>query len=315
MEEYMEIIEWLLHDSDPSIIYQVKRDLLKQPCEELEDIQHQIIQNGWGKELLNKRRNDGHWGNGCYNPKWTCTHYVLYELLQLEIPRNQKECKESAKVLLSNPYGKDGGINYAKTVEYSDVCINGMILTIAAYFGIKSEQMDSIIEYLLKVQMNDGGWNCEYIHNAKHSSLHTTISVLEGLETYLINHYTYRRNEIETVIEQSIDFILRHYLFRSETTGEIIKDEFLKYTFPIRWKYDILRCLDLFRKYDIQYDERMEEAFEIIERTCNKNGRWKAYTQPGKTYFILEKPGSDSKWNTLRALRVLIHYNKRHAFV
>ncbi len=309
MENSNRIIEWLLHESDPSIVYQVNRDLLKKPQKEIQEYQNQIVQQGWGKELLNKRNDIGHWGNGFYNPKWTCTHYVLYELVQLEIPTDNQKCVQSTAMLLENPFGKDGGINYAKTVEYSDVCINGMILAITSYFNIKNPKINEIIDYLLKVQMKDGGWNCQYHQGAKHSSLHTTISVIEGLKTYLSNNYTYQNQVIEEALKRSIEFILKHHLFKSDKTGEVINEEFFKPYFPVRWKYDILRCLDLFRKYNIPYDERMAEALEKIKESYNKNGKWKAYSQPGKTYFIMEKQGTESKWNTLRALRLLYHYN------
>ncbi|HYE84671.1 MAG TPA: hypothetical protein VEG39_21220 [Clostridia bacterium] len=308
MEKYSQIIEWLLHDSDPSIMYQAQRDLLKKPDKEIQEYQMQIAQKGWGKALLDKRNDNGHWGNGIYNPKWTCTHYVLYELVQLEIEKSNDKCRQSAELLLTYPVGRDGGINYARTVEYSDVCINGMILTITSYFNIHSPGINEIIDYLLKVQMKDGGWNCEYFHGARHSSLHTTISVIEGLRTCLDNSYTYQNKAIEEALQRSIEFILKHQLFKSETTGEVIKDEFLKYFYPIRWKYDILRCLDLFRKYKVQYEKRMDEALERLGKSCNRNGRWKACSQAGKTYYTMEKQGTESKWNTLRALRVLMYY-------
>ena len=307
-----DIVKWLL-DSDPSLSYQVKRDLLHVPEDDLRNEKIQISESGWVSELLKNRHSNGHWGNGVYNPKWTCTHYVLYELMQLGIPTKNAACHESCYLLLNNPYGKDGGINYAKTVEYSDVCINGMILSIVSYFSIHDDRVHEIVDYLLRLQMHDGGWNCEYMHDAVHSSLHTTISVLEGFEIYCANKYEYRKTEIQDSIEKGIEFILKHQLYKSDTTGEIIKDEFFKFCFPIRWKYDVVRCMDLFRKYGIQYDERMNGALEIIERSKNKHGRWKAQSQGGKTYFVMEKNGEESKWNTLRALRVLQYYKRSPA--
>jgi hypothetical protein len=189
MEEKNKIIDWLVNGSDPAILYQVSRDLLKRPVTVTRIYQQQISEYGWGKELLKQRHNDGHWGNGFYNPKWTCTHYVLYELVQLGIDSGNRDCRDSASMILSCPGGKDGGINYARTVEYSDVCINGMILTITCYFDRRSEVIKEIIDYLLEVQMKDGGWNCVYFQGAIHSSLHTTISVIEGLETYIGKKY------------------------------------------------------------------------------------------------------------------------------
>jgi hypothetical protein len=161
----------------------------------------------------------------------------------------------------------------------------------------------------------NGGWNCEYYHGATHNSLHTTISVLEGFFSTLARNNEYRKHDITKAIDRAISFVLRHNLYRSDTTGKVIKDEFFKFAFPVRWKYDILRCLDLFQKYNITYDERMAGALDIIERFRTKNGTWKLASQAGKTYFTMEKNGTESKWNTLRALRVLIKYNRHHALV
>jgi len=303
-----EIIDWLLDDADPALEYLVRRDLLFSPATETEKLRRRIPSSDWAKALLDERKADGHWGNGVYNPKWTCTHYVLYELTQLAVPDDQDACRESAMMLLSYPVGSDGGINYARTVEYSDVCVNGMILTIASHFGIGSEAVGGIIDYLMKVRMPDGGWNCEYPHGARHSSLHTTISVIEGLGACLRGGNEHRKSEVELAIAGGIEFMLRHRLYKSERTGEVIKDEFLKFCFPVRWKYDILRCLDLFRTLGVPYDGRMEEALAIVRKAAGKNGKWKAASQAGKTYFIVEKNGTDGKWNTLRALRVLNHF-------
>jgi hypothetical protein len=219
-----------------------------------------IGKHGWAYDLLDRRNPDGHWGNGAYNPKWTCTHYVLYELEQLELPPGDTCCAESTMLLLASPHGRDGGVNYARTVEYSDVCVNGMLLSIASRFLVPgfvsmpdsiSSALFELIDYLLSMRMADGGWNCAYYLGGEHSSLHTTIAVIEGLFAYLDTGGSYRQDEVRFSIATAVEFILRHRLYRSERTGEVIKDEFFKFAFPIRWKYDILRCLDLFRRFGI----------------------------------------------------------------
>ena len=305
-----EITEWLL-DSDPSIVAQVKRDLLHAGAEEQRRAESAMGGSGWARDLLDRRKPDGYWGSGAYNPKWTCTHYVLFELMQLELSRDQRECRESATLLLGHPEGRDGGVNYARTVEYSDACINGMLLSVATYFRCAEEKLRGLVDYLLKIRMDDGGWNCEYYHGAVHSSLHTTIAVLEGLEALDSDGSRYRRNEVREAIAGAVEFTLKHRLYKSERTGEVIKDEFLKYAFPIRWKYDVLRCLDLFRKYGVAYDSRMADALGMVAGAKNANGTWKARSQPGKTYFVMEKNGAEGRWNTLRALRVLDCYASR----
>jgi hypothetical protein len=304
----MEQISWLLENADPSLEFQVRRDLLQEPTPSLAKYQNKIGKQGFVKLLLEKRKPDGHWGHDVYNPKWTCTHYVLFELMQLGISNENAPCIESAGLLLDYPAGNHGGINYAKTVADSDLCINGMILNITSYFGLALAGQKCVIDYLLSTQMTDGGWNCEYLHGATHSSLHTTISVLEGISRFLETEPDYKRKELEKVRNKGNEFILKHELFKSSTTGEIIKDEFFKYCFPVRWKYDILRCLDYFQNVNIPYDKRMKDAISIIHSSQNKNGRWKSFSQPGKTFYEIENKENKGKWNTLRALRGLGKY-------
>lgn len=305
----MDTLTWLLENADPSLEFQVRRDLLRESEKSLSKYQNNIEKNGFGKLLLDKRNESGHWGHDVYNPKWTCTHYVLFELVQLGIPPKNKECILSSNLLLGYPLGNHGGINYAKTVVDSDLCINGMILKITSYFGIDNNKQVPIIDYILSTQMKDGGWNCEYLNGAAHSSLHTTISILEGIAQYLKSNYSYKNKELAKSQQSGIEFILLHKLYKSSTTGETIKDEFFKYYFPIRWKFDILRCLDYFQSNKIEYDNRMKDALLVLKSSSNKMGKWKSYSQPGKTYYSIEENGNKGKWNTLRALRVLNHYD------
>lgn len=310
------MVAWLLEDTDPSLSYQVRRDILGEAPRALEPLRLQIGERGWARDLLDRRKPDGHWGNGAYNPKWTCTHYVLYELYQLGLSPGNVGCAESTALLLSFPQGRDGGVNYARTVEYSDTCINGMLLAIAGRFvtatdsGIALARIRSVVDYILERRMADGGWNCAYFQGGTHSSLHTTIAVLEGLWVFASGPDSYRHNEIRTAIATGVEFILRHQLLRSERTGEVIRDEFFRYAFPVRWKYDILRCLDLFRQHGVLYDPRMGEALDRIEKARRPGGYWNAASQPGKTYFVIEPNSTPGRWNTLRALRTLRCYGR-----
>ncbi|MDP2791469.1 MAG: hypothetical protein Q8O15_06880, partial [Rectinemataceae bacterium] len=228
MENGRKIIHWLLDDTDSALAYQVHRDLVGAGDNTLWELQTCITEKGHGRALLERRRSNGHWGNGVYNPKWTCTHYALFELVQLGIEPDNAECRASASLLLDFPTGLDGGVNYARTIEYSDVCINGMILSIAGYFGIDDNRMRRVVDFLLAVQMGDGGWNCEYCHEARKSSLHTTIAVLEGLSRFLKLGDPYRNSELKAARDAGMEFILKHELYKTSTTGEAIRDEFLK---------------------------------------------------------------------------------------
>jgi hypothetical protein len=284
----------------------VHRDLLG---EELPDLQQRVDHEGWGAEFLSHRKLEGHWGDRFYQPKWISSHYTLLDLRYLEIPVNE-EIKETILDILDNNRESDGGVNPGKTIKVSDVCINGMFLNFATYFGTPEEQLESIVDFLIGVQMDDGGFNCKSNRSgAVHSSLHSTISVLEGITEYKKQGYTYRIDELKRIEPMAQEFILKHRLYRSDHTGEIIDNRMLMLSYPSRWRYDILRCLDYFRDSGVDYDPRMSDALKVLMKKRRKDGRWPVQAKhPGKTHFDMEETGRPSRWNTLRSLRVLNHF-------
>ena len=303
-----QIIKWLL-EGDVSIQYQVYRDLLGT---DRKDLQKRIATEGWGKRFISKRKSGRHWGDRFYQPKWISTHYTLLDLRNLNLSPEDKIVKETIELTLDAGKAEDGGIPLGpSTAQHSDVCVNGMFLNYASYFRIEEQRLCSIVDSILREIMPDGGFNCRTTRTgATHSSLHSTLSVLEGLDDFQKAGYTYRKQDIRKAKASAEKFILLHHLFLSDRTGKIISRDFLKLTFPCRWKYDILRALDYFQYSGTHWDEEMNPAIEVLLRKRNKDGTWNVQARhPGQVHFEMEKAGEPSRWNTLRALRVLRHFN------
>ncbi len=305
-----QIISWLL-SGDVSIQYQTRRDLLKEDEKSLASLKSRIAKEGFGKRFMEKRSPNGHWGMRFYQPKWISTHYTLLDLRNIEI-EPAESIKNIIAVILKENKSIDGGINLARTIMQSDVCVNGMFLNYASYFGAKEEKLKSIIDYIILQHMPDGGFNCQYnMNGAVHSSLHSTISVLEGITEYLNQGYDYRAEELCAIKPKAIEFIFQHRLYKSDKTGAIIRKSFTMLSYPPRWYYDILRALDYFRYENVPYDARMRDALDLLVKKRNKDGTWNVQAKhPGKVHFDMEQTGAPSRWNTLRALRVLNFYNE-----
>ncbi len=302
------LISWLL-EGDVSIQYQTYKDLLDTNRPQL---RKRIAKEGWGAKFLSCRARNGHWGGGFYLSKWTSSHYTLLDFKYLCIPANNKVVAETLKLIFETEKGPDGGLNPLRSVKVSDVCVNGMVLNYASYFHVEEKHLKSVVDFLLSQQMEDGGFNCHSNRKgAVHSSLHTTISVAEGILEYQRNGYTYRLNEPQKAQRDSQEFILKHRLFRSERTGEVISPDFLKLYYPGRWRYDILKALDYFQLAGVKYDKRMDDAIGVLLKKRTDAGQWKLPAKhPGKTHFDMEKSGQPSRWNTLRALRVLKYFGE-----
>lgn len=300
------IMSWLL-EGDVSIQYQTYRDLLDLNKPKL---RNKIESEGWGLKFLSHRQQNGYWGKDFYQPKWISTHYTLLDLKNLQISPHQKDIRRTLNFIFKNEKGPDGGILPIGLTQRCDICVNGMVLNYACYFQVPELEIKSIIDFLLAEKMHDGGFNCRSNSTgAKHSSLHTTISVLEGIQEYLSNGYQYRLKELIKARNDSQEFILMHKFFRSDKTGAIINPNFLKLYYPCRWYYDVLRALDYFQSAQVPFDPRMNDALELIVIKKTKDGLWKlASKHPGQTHFEMEKAGQPSRWNTLRALRVLKAY-------
>jgi len=301
-----QIIAWLL-EGDVSIQYQVWRDLLGM---EKPELQQRIASEGWGKRFLEARKANGHWGRGFYQVKWISTHYSILDLKNLNIAPDHPRLAETVAIILREQKAEDGGINPSRQIKESDVCINGMFLDYGCYLKADETALHSIVDFIVSEQLPDGGFNCySNRQGAVHSSLHTTLSILEGIHQYVANGYDYRRLALERMAAEAREFILQHRLYLSDRTGEVIDKRFLMLSYPSRWRYDILRALDYFQAAKIEYDPRLQPALDVLTKKRRADGTWPVQAKhPGQVHFDMEQTGGPSRWNTLRALRVLKHF-------
>jgi hypothetical protein len=303
MNKSDKIIEWLLK-GDPSIRYQVHRDILGSPIRILQKERLAISKEGWGKKFLELQDASGMWDRGLYTPKWTSTFYTLQLMMQMGMDINP-QIETAMRLILDKGYFKDGGINLWR-LAYSETCVNGMFLAITSYFGLNDDRINGLAKNLIKTQMADGGWNCRWPHGAKHSSMHTTISVLEGLWEFEKRITAEQKPLIKMIRNKGIEFLLQHHLFRSHRTGRIIDPKMKRFSFPPRWHFDVMRGLDHLRECRHEKDERMAEGIDLIRSKQGQDGYWKLQQKySGRVFFDMEESGEPSRWNTLRALRIL----------
>jgi len=297
-----ETSNWLLA-GDPSIRWQALRDLADAPPRSVQRERERVAIEGWGARLLNRQDAEGTWAGGLYNPKWKSTTYTMLSLRDLGLSPENPQSTTACALLLDGGMCSDGGIDYPP--RRAETCITGMVLSILSYFRYEDDRLDAAAAHLLEQQMPDGGWNCQRPRGATHASMHTTISVLEGLRLYE-QHRPRRASAIRSAQSRGREFLLQHRLFRSHRTGEVIKPDFLRLAHPPRWRYDFLRALDYFRDVGAPRDERLSDAIALLENKRRPDGRWNLeHSYPGRVFFEMERLRMPSRWNTLRALRVL----------
>ena len=305
-----EILNFLLQ-GDPAIQYQARKYLLGESESDLRLIRQQIALEGYGKRFLEKQNPDLSFGGGFYYPKWTSTHYTLLDLKYLEIEQDIDSLVRCVRDIAIHLKDKDGGIHLAPHGRTSDICVDGMFLNYASYFKLEEDLLKSVIDHLISAQLPDGGFNCQYLtHKVTHSSMPSTLSVLEGIGEYFKQGYPYREKELICIEKEGREFLLLHHLYKSDKTGEVISPSFLNMVYPPRWHYDVLKALYYFTDAKVPYDERMKDALDVVLSKKKKDGTFpRGKTIAGEQHFIMETD-KKSRWNTLRAWRVLNHYDQ-----
>jgi hypothetical protein len=310
------VIGWLL-DSDPSIRWQVMRDLLDAPQAQWTAERARVETEGWGARLLSCEDEDGQWAGGAFLPSgfdfrewqevgqpWTATAFSLSQLREFGVDPSSDRIQRAVGLIGANSRWDHAGQPYWEGEV--EECINGRTLADGAYFGV---DVSPIAGRLAGERLDDGGWNCERVNGSVRSSFATTINVLEGLLEY--ERATGGTPQSRQARESGEEFLLERKLFRRLRTGEPADEQFLRFVHPNRWRYDVLRALDYFRSAaaltGAAPDPRLGEAAGHVRSRRLDDGAWPLDWSPaGRVWFDVDDgAGQPSRWVTLRSMRVL----------
>jgi hypothetical protein len=296
-------LKWLL-DSDPAIRWQVMKDITGEPPSAIAAERSRIATEGWGAQLLARQSSAGNWGGPKEDRGLLITLYTLVVLKDLGLDPASNEARKMIDRVdkrLVFEWHNNRPFFHGET----EPCINGRILALGAYF---KEPNDELANQLLSEQLEDGGWNCE-APESRRSSFHTTICVLEGLLEY--ERAGRKSTAVTKARKRAENYLLERRMLRSLQTEEIIDKRWLRFSFPTFWHYDVLRGLDYLRNAGIKPDSRVSDAIETVIERRHQNGRWPLnLLHPEHIPLEMEtRVGRASRWNTLRALRVLRWYN------
>lgn len=331
----MDVVEWLM-DSDPAIRWQVMRDLLDAPGDLVLDERARAAREGWGAQLLALQGEDGQWAGGACFPAgtfpdqpedaagsgaeavwsespeaddgaeqpWTATLPTLEVLRSLGVDPLDPGVRRAVTGVRDGCRWEEGDQPFFDGEV--EACINGRTVALGAYFG---QPVEGIVTRLLAEQLDDGGWNCWALYGATRSSFHSTICVLEGLLAH--ERATGGTPGSIAARRRGEEYLLSRRLLRRASTGEVVKPAWLQLSFPTYWHYDVLRALEHFREVGGPPDPRTAEAIDVVRAARQPDGTWLLQdTHPGATHVQLDAgDGLPSRWNTLRAMRVLRWYN------
>ena len=306
----MSVIDWLLN-SDPAIRWQAMRDLTDAPADQVAAERARVATEGWGARLLALRREDGLWHTGTSDSEWPSL-LALSMLRDMGLDASSEVARKAIRLVRDNATWHSRGPWHGNPVFAGEVepCINGRVVTVGSYFGV---DVIGIVERLLDEQMADGGWNCEQENGSTRGSFHTTINVLEGLLEH--ERVTGGSAEVTAARERGQEYLLERRMLRRLSSGELIDPAFTLFSFPTGWHYDVLRGLDYLRAAGVPPDARVAEAIDLVRSKRDAEGRF-PLENPHESEMVTarvrdlgfdmdEREGRPSRWNTLRALRLL----------
>src|SRR5512133_3456364 len=201
----------------------------------------------------------------------------------------------------------DEDVESAFLLRRVDLCHLGFWLGLGSYFLAGDPRLPRLAEAVLSAQLDDGGWNCHVRRRptTTHSSFHTTFNVLENLRVAAAGGVLARQT-FAGAEARALEVMLAHRLYRSDHSGDVIAERFTHLTYPWHWHYTVLRGLDYIRLTPAISDDRAVDAIDLLRGRRKPNGRWPLQRRiPGTLLVEMEKPGQESRWNTLRALRIL----------
>jgi len=296
------LIPWLL-EGDPAIRWQVMRDLQDAPEPEWQAERERTLETGWIAELLRQQGRDGEWPKG----RWTASTWTLLLLVALGLPEEHPSARRPLEALIGRFMPEGEEVDGAFILKRVDLCHLGFWLGLGAHLLPDDPRLPALGASVLSAQYDDGGWNCQMRNypERRHSSFHTTFNVLEALRPAaargIVDESMFRDAEA-----RAIEFMLAHRLYRSDKTGAVASERFTELSYPWHWHYTFLRGLDYLRSTPAIRDARLNDPIELLQGKRKPNGRWPLQKRiPGTLLVEMEKPGSESRWNTLRALRVL----------
>lgn len=310
-----QILAWLL-DSDPSLRWQVERDLAGAPPEEWERTRQRVATEGHGAALLAQQGDDGQWEGGAYFPAgffgspesempgqpWTATTWTLKDLREWGVDASVLD--GTARKLAENSRWEYDDLPYWGGEV--DVCINSFTLGTGAWLGA---DVSALARWFPEHQLADGGWNCEAEEgDSVRGSFHSTLNALRGM-------LAYERFTGDTGLRRSRrrgeEYLLERRLGYRLSTGRLVGGFVTAFVYPNRHRYSALAALNHFRDASLldgaRPDPRLADAIAMVRDARGPDGTWRqGAALEGRRWFDVDAPeGQPSRWLTFLALRVL----------
>lgn len=338
------LVGWLLEEENPSVRYFTLRDLLdrRENDRELQAAKASIPTSKVITKIFSKQKPEGYWEapTSPYLPKYKSSYWQIMILGLLGMDKDDERVRNACEHIFQFQLDEGGFTCYTQETALKEYqwllkkgrrlsprnewvsslifeqqlsCLTGNTVAALTRLGYENDsRVKKALKWLVKIQNPDGGWLCPYWRahiRDKHGCFHGTICSLEAFSEVRNENLT---EEMEETIEKAAEFLLMHRLFKADHHNyKVIKELWLKLSFPWFWGYNILRGLDVLTKLGYVEDERLSDSVQLLLQKRRQDGKWILESVPtGRMQANIETVGKASKWITLIASRVLKRLRK-----
>ena len=317
-----DVIEWLLEPSNPSIRFWALQQILDKSSEDkkVKQAQNAVMRSDCVKRFLDAQDSEGFWEKheDIYNPKYTATTHnllILAELGAKRTPEIEKALehvflfqRESGHFLINLPRTEKGRASVVK----DGCCIDGNILFYMVHFGyVDDPRVKALIDFQVDYyDAENYGWPCRAfpIDASKVFPVNCYMGAVKVLKGFSRIPRRKLSSEVQNIINRYVEVILDNQIYKYLKNPDGNRKEkagWKRFGFPVFYQSDVLEVLDILTELGVK-DKRMQESVDLVVSNRDSGGRWLLKnTFNGKMLCDIEEKGKDSKWITLRALRVL----------
>jgi hypothetical protein len=302
------VLDWLLETQQPSVRYFALVDLLDRRREdpEVRSARSSIGRVGWAAEQLRRQRPEGFWEpheprnvrewvNFLYFPKFHSTLWRALVLSDLGLDATNPRIKKVAELVFRYKLRLGSPVNFF----YEEASVAGNTARMMVRFGYADDRrVQKLFDWMLEDQREDGGWHGD-------QGAPGSVDSWEPLAAFAALRKEKRSAKMERAISRGAEFYLERKLIGTGRTPP----ERLWLHYPTHYYYDILVGLDVLTELGFADDRRLRPATELLVKKRCGDGTWlmdRPHPDPQRPEpLVIESTGKPSKWNTLRALRVL----------
>ncbi len=283
-------------------------DLTNEPADVVAAQRSRVATEGWGARLLALQAPDGRWGGEAWSHDWTDTFHVLELLRRFGLDPGSEQARRAIGLVREQVTWRNAQFEtpWADNRFFDgevEPCINGNVVASGAYFGV---DMAPLVDRLLGEQLPDGGWNCEVENGATVSSFGTSINVLEGLLEHeraiggstVGGRGTAPRRGLHARAP-SVPSEVDRRGHRPHLAPVLVPD-LVPLRRPARAGLPARR-----RRWRPTSGSPRRSEWSRPTGTRTADGRSRTSTRASRTLQMEAGEGQPSRWNTLRALRVL----------